>query len=153
MSSKPAPAYFGIGEVLRQLRPEFADVSTSKIRFLEAEGLIDPARSQSGYRRFAAADVERLRYILTAQRDEYLPLRVIKERLDALEGVSQARQAAVTRSELLDAAGIDESSLAELRITAWSAGPAASTDRTRWRWPAPRPRSASSGSRRGTCGR
>jgi DNA-binding transcriptional MerR regulator len=114
MSSKSAPAYFGIGEVLRQLRPEFADVSTSKIRFLEAEGLIDPARSQSGYRRFAAADVDRLRYILTAQRDEYLPLRVIKERLDALEGASQSRQAAVTRSELLDAAGIDESSLAEL---------------------------------------
>src|SRR5581483_4677640 len=55
--------------------------SVSKIRFLESKGLIQPARSPSGYRRFDEADVERLRYILTAQRDQYLPLRVIKERL------------------------------------------------------------------------
>ena len=53
----------------------------SKIRFLESEGLIEPARSPSGYRRFAPADIEQLRFILTAQRDQYLPLRVIKERL------------------------------------------------------------------------
>src|ERR1700756_4949399 len=72
---------FGIGEVLAQLRPEFPDISTSKIRFLEAEGLIEPARSRSGYRRVSAADIERLRYILTVQRDSYLPLRVIRERL------------------------------------------------------------------------
>ena len=65
---------------------EFPDISPSKIRFLEAEGLISPLRATSGYRRFAAADIERLRFILTAQRDEYLPLRVIKERLDALDG-------------------------------------------------------------------
>ena len=64
-----------------QLRPEFSDISTSKIRFLEAEGLIEPARSRSGYRRFSAADIERLRYILKMQRDSYLPLRVIRERL------------------------------------------------------------------------
>ena len=62
---------------------EFPDISPSKIRFLESEGLIQPLRSSSGYRRFAVADIERLRFILTAQRDEYLPLRVIKERLDA----------------------------------------------------------------------
>ena len=75
-----------IGQVLDELSAEFPDVSPSKIRFLEAEGLIQPLRSNSGYRRFSAADIARLRFILTAQRDEYLPLRVIKERLDALDG-------------------------------------------------------------------
>src|SRR5579875_624776 len=82
--SEPKGASFGIGEVLARLRPDFPDISTSKIRFLEAEGLIEPARARSGYRQFALADVERLRYILTAQRDEHLPLRVIKQRLGAL---------------------------------------------------------------------
>jgi DNA-binding transcriptional MerR regulator len=81
MSAQPVRGYLGISEVLAQLRAEFPDISVSKIRFLETEGLIAPARAPSGYRRFAAADVERLRYILTAQRDQYLPLRVIKERL------------------------------------------------------------------------
>lgn len=110
MSAEPARAYFGIGEVLAQLRAEFPDISVSKIRFLEAEGLIQPARSPSGYRRFGPADVDRLRYILTAQRDRYLPLRVIKDQLDA----DQSQSGPLTRSELLDAAGIDERSLAEL---------------------------------------
>ena len=87
-SEQPARGQFGIGEVLAQLRPEFADISTSKIRFLEAEGLIEPARSRSGYRRFSAADIERLRYILTMQRDSYLPLRVIRERL-AMKGAGR----------------------------------------------------------------
>jgi len=72
MSAEPARAYFGIGEVIAQLRGEFPDVSVSKIRFLESEGLIQPARSPSGYRKFGAADVDRLRYILTAQRDRSL---------------------------------------------------------------------------------
>jgi DNA-binding transcriptional MerR regulator len=81
MSAQPARGHLGISEVLAQLRGEFPDISVSKIRFLETEGLISPARSPSGYRRFGAADVERLRYILAAQRDQYLPLRVIKERL------------------------------------------------------------------------
>jgi DNA-binding transcriptional MerR regulator len=103
-----------IGQVLDQLRREFPDISPSKIRFLEAEGLIEPARSQSGYRRFTVADVERLRYILTAQRDEYLPLRVIRERLAAMDGAAAPRPAALTRSELLDAAGAGEEVLAEL---------------------------------------
>ena len=89
MSAQPARAYFGIGEVLAQLRGEFPDISVSKIRFLESEGLIEPARSPSGYRRFGPADVERLRYILTAQRDQYLPLRVIKDRLDRRRGRRQ----------------------------------------------------------------
>ena len=81
MNAQPAQAYLGIGEVLAQLRAEFPDIRVSKIRFLESEGLIEPARSPSGYRRFGPADVERLRYILTTQRDQYLPLRVIKDRL------------------------------------------------------------------------
>ena len=61
MSDQPVRGQFGIGEVLAQLRPEFPDISTSKIRFLEAKGLIEPARSRSGYRRFSAEDIERLR--------------------------------------------------------------------------------------------
>ncbi|HZZ53851.1 MAG TPA: MerR family transcriptional regulator [Trebonia sp.] len=113
-----ARALVGIGQVLEELRQEFPDVSPSKIRFLEAEGLIAPERASSGYRRFAVADIERLRFILTAQRDEYLPLRVIKERLDALSGDggagAAASAAALTRSELLEAAGADEALLAEL---------------------------------------
>ena len=114
--SGPARASVGIGQVLAELRPEFPDISPSKIRFLEAEGLITPARAESGYRRFAVADIERLRFILTAQRDEYLPLRVIKERLDALGGdeAGAAPPVAMTRSELLEATGADEEILAEL---------------------------------------
>jgi DNA-binding transcriptional MerR regulator len=108
-----------IGQVLDELRPEFPDVSPSKIRFLEAEGLIQPLRSSSGYRRFAVADIERLRFILTAQRDEYLPLRVIKDRLDAVDGTAvgaggEVPPVSMTRSELLTAAGAAEGMLAEL---------------------------------------
>ena len=76
---------FSIGEVLSRLRPEFPDVTISKIRFLEAEGLIEPQRAPSGYRKFGHDDVERLRFVLTAQRDHYLPLRVIKDHLDAID--------------------------------------------------------------------
>ncbi|AYJ32283.1 MerR family transcriptional regulator [Corynebacterium xerosis] len=118
-----------IGAVLSELQQEFPDVTVSKIRFLESEGLISPSRSQSGYRRFARADVDRLRYILTVQRDNYLPLKVIKEQLDNIdagnvaaagEGLAtvtplvtpdQFREAAVvylTRAELAERAGIDE---------------------------------------------
>jgi len=75
----------GIGDVLELLQAEFADVTISKIRFLEAEGLVTPARTAAGYRKFSAADVERLRYVLTAQRDQYLPLKVIKEHLGAID--------------------------------------------------------------------
>jgi DNA-binding transcriptional MerR regulator len=73
-----------IGAVLDLLRPDFPDVTISKIRFLEAEGLVTPERSASGYRRFTAYDCARLRFILTEQRDHYLPLKVIKAQLDAL---------------------------------------------------------------------
>jgi DNA-binding transcriptional MerR regulator len=72
-----------IGAVLDLLRPEFPDVTISKIRFLETEGLVTPQRAASGYRRFSAYDCARLRFVLTAQRDQYLPLKVIKARLDA----------------------------------------------------------------------
>lgn len=71
--------------MLQLLQDEFADVTISKIRFLEAEGLVTPARTASGYRKFSAADVERLRYVLTVQRDQYLPLKVIKEHLGAID--------------------------------------------------------------------
>lgn len=76
---------FTIGEVLADLRDEFPDVTISKIRYLEGEDLVHPQRTPSGYRKFSTADIARLRFVLTAQRDQYLPLRVIKEQLDALD--------------------------------------------------------------------
>jgi DNA-binding transcriptional MerR regulator len=79
----PALSGMSIGAVLDLLRPDFPDVTISKIRFLEAEGLVTPERAASGYRRFTAYDCARLRFILTAQRDQYLPLKVIKAQLDA----------------------------------------------------------------------
>ena len=78
-------AALSIGAVLASLRAEFPDVTISKIRFLESEGLIAPQRTASGYRQFSAADVSRLRFVLAAQRDQYLPLKVIKEQLDAMD--------------------------------------------------------------------
>ncbi|WP_097321282.1 transcriptional regulator FtsR [Paractinoplanes atraurantiacus] len=74
-----------IGEVLAHLRTEFPDTTISKLRFLEAEGLVDPQRTASGYRKYSWNDVARLRFVLTAQRDQYLPLRVIREQLDRME--------------------------------------------------------------------
>jgi DNA-binding transcriptional MerR regulator len=77
-------AHRSIGEVLALLKEEFADVTISKIRFLEAQGLIDPERTPSGYRRFYANDVARLRWVLRQQRENFLPLRVIKDRLQSM---------------------------------------------------------------------
>jgi DNA-binding transcriptional MerR regulator len=129
MSVQPARGYFGISEVLAQLRPDFADISVSKIRFLETEGLITPARSPAGYRRFCTADVQRLTYILAAQRDQYLPLRVIKDRLAKLDQGGAAAEpqpharrpiafpsvaTTLTRRELLDASGVSDALLTEL---------------------------------------
>ncbi|MCZ4123982.1 transcriptional regulator FtsR [Streptomyces sp. H39-S7] len=74
-----------IGAVLTHLQDEFPEVTISKIRFLEAEGLVEPQRTPSGYRKFAMRDVERLGHVLRMQRDHYLPLRVIREHLDALD--------------------------------------------------------------------
>jgi DNA-binding transcriptional MerR regulator len=133
-----------IGEVLALLRPEFPDVTISKIRFLEAEGLIQPERTRSGYRQFSRDDVSRLRYVLAAQRDQYLPLKVIKEHLDAIDrglepdtptaagprvprGLSltgglpgpddflrEPREIRLSRGELLTASGLAEDQLAQL---------------------------------------
>lgn len=119
MGAQAVRAFMSIGEVLALLQGEFPDITISKIRFLEGEGLIEPQRSPSGYRKFTHHDVERLRYILTAQRDHYLPLRVIKDQLD--ERVARPRDLAaaappvrLSREELIEAAGIDEDTLAEM---------------------------------------
>ncbi|MFL6270447.1 MAG: MerR family transcriptional regulator [Actinomycetes bacterium] len=89
-SGKPAEqsgatGTMSIGEVLGILKPEFPDITVSKIRFLEGAGLVQPDRSASGYRKFSEDDVARLRFVLRAQRDQYLPLRVIRQRLTDLE--------------------------------------------------------------------
>jgi len=123
-----------IGTVLNALRDEFPDVTISKIRFLESEGLIEPQRTPSGYRKFSVRDVERLGHVLRMQRDHYLPLKVIREHLEAMERGEAAplptvgRQrdgehvpepsdgptvARLGRTELLAAAGIGESELEE----------------------------------------
>src|SRR5207244_2457803 len=102
--------YQSIGEVLVSVKAEFPDITSSKIRFLEAEGLIEPERTPSGYRKFYVQDVERLKSILRMQRDEYLPLKVIKERLlhggegedDAFAGADGDGQVAAAE-ELADA--------------------------------------------------
>jgi DNA-binding transcriptional MerR regulator len=125
--------YLSIGEVLEAIRPEFPDVSISKIRFLENEGLIAPARTGSGYRKFYEPDVARLRYILSLQRDQFLPLKVIRERLTEWESdgspPEQGQRSApespsgappgegevrLTRLELMEAAGLSEEQLVGL---------------------------------------
>ena len=141
--SGSAGALLSIGAVLSRLRDEFPEVTISKIRFLEAEGLVEPQRTPSGYRKFSAADVERLAYVLRVQRDHYLPLRVIREHLDARDraedggsGAGRGRAALpgpgepwealdgsvepeppadlrIGREELLAATGADEDALAE----------------------------------------
>jgi DNA-binding transcriptional MerR regulator len=80
-----AGAHLSIGEVLAELRDEFPDITISKIRFLESQGLIDPERTPSGYRKFYDQDLARLRWILHQQKEHFLPLKVIKERLDQLQ--------------------------------------------------------------------
>ncbi|HZE66015.1 MAG TPA: MerR family transcriptional regulator [Sporichthyaceae bacterium] len=111
-SPASAGGYFSIGEVLAALQPDFPDVTISKIRFLEDKGLIEPARTPSGYRQFCGADVERLRYVLTAQRDRYLPLKVIKDNLAALDtGTEPVR---LDRAGMLAATGLNEAALTEL---------------------------------------
>jgi DNA-binding transcriptional MerR regulator len=99
--------YRSIGEVLVSVKTEFPDITISKIRFLESEGLIEPERTPSGYRKFYADDVDRLRSILRMQRDEYLPLKVIKERLlrqDAGDGEPSADATGDTDEEGAEAA-------------------------------------------------
>ena len=109
-AGRPQRGGSSIGAVLAQLRPEFPDVTISKIRFLEAEGLVRPARTASGYRQFSVADVERLRFVLSAQRDRYLPLKVIREQLDAVPDATTA----VTRIDLLAQTGFTADQLSQL---------------------------------------
>ena len=105
-------AHSSIGDVLNQLRDEFPDITISKIRFLESQGLVDPERTPSGYRKFYPADVERLRFILRQQREHFLPLKVIKERLDEIDSdggftAGTADAASDAQGRLLDTKTVD----------------------------------------------
>ena len=93
-----ARSYLSIGDVLTLLRQEFPDVTISKIRFLESQGLVNPERTPSGYRKFYEHDVERLRWVLRQQREHFLPLKVIKDRLDGDPGESTATESTAAGS-------------------------------------------------------
>lgn len=142
--SRVGPAgLMSIGEVLAHLRPEFPDTTISKLRFLEAEGLVEPRRTPAGYRKYSADDVARLRFVLAAQRDHYLPLRVIRDHLAALDEqaaatpprpklvavgppsgthrrvpdipvVPEPAAARLSRAELVARSGLDEAVLTEI---------------------------------------
>lgn len=134
---------YNIGQVLERLRTDFEDISIPKIRFLETEGLIKPERTPAGYRKFSEEDIDRLRYILRMQRDHYLPHKVIREHLDAMdrgleppapepvvptvpkvaigadglpapESFRRTDRLRLSRKELIKVAGIDEALLGEL---------------------------------------
>jgi DNA-binding transcriptional MerR regulator len=109
-AGRPQRGGLSIGAVQSLLRPEFPEVTISKIRFLEAEGLVRPARTASGYRQFSVADVERLRFVLSAQRDRYLPLKVIREQLDAAPVDANS----LSRADLLAQTGISAEQLSQL---------------------------------------
>ena len=141
-SPMPGRSRLSIGEVLGELRSDFPDVTISKIRFLESEGLVEPERTSSGYRKFSRADVGRLRYVLTAQRERYWPLKVIKDHLNAIDDGLEPEVAPdepriplvvltaghpsaetfkpdsadirFTRRQLIEEAGIDEALLTEI---------------------------------------
>jgi DNA-binding transcriptional MerR regulator len=95
--------YLGIGDVLSMLQAEFPDVTVSKLRFLESKGLVEPERTPSGFRKFRVADVERLRWILRQQKEHFLPLRVIKERLERGEDQGYAEGETLSKDLSLDA--------------------------------------------------
>jgi len=110
--------YFSIGEVLNVLKDSFPDVTVSKIRFLESEGLIQPERTQSGYRKFTEDDIERLRFILRLQREHFLPLKVIRERLDELDEAGSGGGQSRLALEQIEAEVTDtKSSLTEMSAT------------------------------------
>ncbi|PXY07737.1 transcriptional regulator FtsR [Corynebacterium striatum] len=115
-----------IGVVLEQLNKQFPDVTVSKIRFLESEGLITPQRTASGYRRFTQEDVDRLRYILTTQRDNYTPLKVIREQLEAMDSgqvmaiVSAGKAEALLRPDQFRAPAVTRLTDAEVAAQAGS---------------------------------
>jgi len=106
--------HLSIGEVLDQLRDEFPDVTISKIRFLESQRLLDPERTPSGYRKFSDDDLERLRWILTQQRDSFLPLRVIRERLDQYGSSGTPAPAPDGKQATAGSGGADELALGGL---------------------------------------
>jgi DNA-binding transcriptional MerR regulator len=106
-----------IGAVLAGLRAEFPDVTISKIRFLESEGLIAPRRTASGYRQFSTADVGRLRFVLAAQRDRYLPLKVIKEQLDEMDSGLQSPTVTALRPRQTEPVASDFAAGGEIRMT------------------------------------
>jgi len=133
----PADQRRSIGAILPVLKAEFPDITISKIRFLESEGLISPERASSGYRRYSQADIDRLRYILRMQRDHYLPLKVIRDHLEmmdrgveppvpdtpAVPGLAEAaeedasgghRPIRLTKRELIQVSGLSEATLVEL---------------------------------------
>ena len=97
-----------IGEVVRRLSVEFPDISISKIRYLEDEGLLTPQRTRGGYRLFGEDDVERLQTILRLQRDEFLPLRVIREELEAPGVAERKRRRPAGVGERVDSIDLDE---------------------------------------------
>lgn len=117
-----------IGEVIDLLRDDFPDVSVSKLRFLESQGLVSPARADSGYRQFDAEDLKRIRYILTQQRDHFLPLKVIKSKLtlwergedraldeeEMLDDPLETEGEPLTRADLVRRSGLDEADLDQL---------------------------------------
>jgi DNA-binding transcriptional MerR regulator len=121
-SAPPRERLLTIGTVCRRLKPEFPDISISKIRYLEDQGLLTPKRTQGGYRLFGEDDVERLETILRLQRDEFLPLRVIREELAAGAGKERRRRRAalgeteegIELEELCDRAGVDAAHAREL---------------------------------------
>ncbi|HEX9260241.1 MAG TPA: MerR family transcriptional regulator, partial [Acidimicrobiales bacterium] len=108
-------SYMSIGEVLALLQDEYPDVTISKIRFLESQGLIDPERTPSGYRKFYSSDIDRLRFILREQKDRFLPLKVIKDRLDAGEAVTDTSATVIP----LPTAGPAETGPIEERVPIW----------------------------------
>lgn len=142
MSPDVASRPLTVGAVVRALVEEFPDVTISKVRFLEAEGLVTPTRTASGYRQFSAADVDRIRYVLRAQRDRFWPLKVIRDSLEALdrgltpgegpdgrprapepapdpavptvEQLGAARELRLTPGELAGSTGLDPADVADL---------------------------------------
>ncbi|MDR1214927.1 MAG: MerR family transcriptional regulator [Propionibacteriaceae bacterium] len=136
-----AQPYRSIGQVMASVKSEYPEISISKIRYLESEGLITPERAPSGYRRYSQADIERLRYVLSAQKNHYLPLKVIREHLQlidqglepptveatepptaptvpasvpTMERGGSARPVKLTRAQLLDKSGLAEADLLQL---------------------------------------
>lgn len=101
MPEAPGGDVLTIGEVIKLLRDEFPDVTISKVRFLEAQGMLHPARSEAGYRQFDRHDIERLRFILREQRDHFLPLKVIKSRLTVWERGEEETHEAGAETDLL----------------------------------------------------